>query len=92
LAVAAGTLAIQAAVIAAGGVAAGATALAAGGVVSRPTMALIGERGPEAVIPLNQMSGMGGQTTIIIQLDGREIARNTLSKMPGLIYMKTGLA
>jgi hypothetical protein len=30
--------------------------LQAGGIVTRPTMAMIGERGPEAVIPLNQMS------------------------------------
>jgi uncharacterized coiled-coil protein SlyX len=27
-----------------------------GGIVTRPTIAMIGERGPEAVIPLNQMS------------------------------------
>jgi hypothetical protein len=40
-------------------------AMAEGGVVTRPTMALIGEGGPEAVIPLNRMSGMG--TTIIVQ-------------------------
>ena len=31
--------------------------LAAGGIVRRPTMALIGEAGPEAVVPLNQMPG-----------------------------------
>lgn len=29
--------------------------LAAGGIVNRPTLALIGEAGPEAVIPLNQL-------------------------------------
>lgn len=33
--------------------------LAAGGVVTRPTVALIGEAGPEAVIPLSKMGGMG---------------------------------
>lgn len=31
--------------------------LAAGGIVTRPTLALIGEAGPEAVIPLNKMGG-----------------------------------
>jgi len=34
-------------------------ALAKGGIVSRPTLALIGENGPEAVVPLGR-GGMGG--------------------------------
>lgn len=34
-----------------------------GGIVTGPTLAMIGERGPEAVIPLNSgMGGMGGNT------------------------------
>ena len=33
--------------------------LANGGIVNSPTLALIGERGPEAVIPLSQMGNMG---------------------------------
>jgi hypothetical protein len=37
--------------------------LAAGGIVTQPTLAMIGERGPEAVIPLNRgNSGVGGVT------------------------------
>ena len=42
-------------------------ALAAGGVVTRPTMAMIGERGPEAVIPLSRSGngGAGGVTVVI---------------------------
>lgn len=36
--------------------------MATGGVVSGPTLALIGEQGPEAVVPLSQMGGMGGVT------------------------------
>jgi hypothetical protein len=36
--------------------------LAMGGVVKDPTMALIGEAGPEAVIPLSQLGGFGGNT------------------------------
>ncbi len=36
--------------------------LAAGGIVTRPTLAVIGEKGPEAVIPLNQTGGLGGLT------------------------------
>ena len=34
--------------------------MAAGGVVTGPTLALIGEAGPEAVIPLDRAGGMGG--------------------------------
>ena len=36
--------------------------LATGGIVMGPTQALIGEAGPEAVIPLNKMGNMGGGT------------------------------
>ena len=34
--------------------------MARGGVVTSPTLAMIGERGPEAVIPLGRAGGMGG--------------------------------
>jgi hypothetical protein len=34
--------------------------LAEGGIVTRPTFAAIAERGPEAVIPLNQLGSLGG--------------------------------
>jgi hypothetical protein len=40
--------------------------LAQGGIVNSPTLALIGESGPEAVIPLDKMGGMGGGVTINI--------------------------
>ena len=35
-----------------------------GGIVTSPTMALIGERGPEAVIPLNRLESGGGEVHI----------------------------
>ena len=39
--------------------------MASGGIVTGPTLAMIGEAGPEAVIPLNgRNSGMGGGVTI----------------------------
>ena len=43
--------------------------MATGGIVTRPTLALIGEAGPEAVIPLNRAGtiGMGGGITINVQ-------------------------
>jgi hypothetical protein len=44
--------------------------LATGGIVTRPTLAVVGEAGPEAVIPLNRAGGMlagtGGNTTVNI--------------------------
>ena len=39
---------------------------AAGGIVSGPTLALIGEGGPEAVVPLGSGGGMGGGITVNI--------------------------
>ena len=36
--------------------------MATGGLVMGPTFALIGEAGPEAVIPLNRANGIGGIT------------------------------
>jgi hypothetical protein len=44
--------------------------LAKGGIVTGgPTLAMIGEKGPEAVIPLNRMGefGMGGGMNITVQ-------------------------
>lgn len=44
--------------------------MAAGGVVTRPTMALIGEAGPEAVIPLARMGAAGGGVTVHVDARG----------------------
>ena len=38
--------------------------LAEGGIVTSPTLAMIGEKGPEAVIPLGRAGGMGANYTI----------------------------
>ena len=43
--------------------------MATGGIVNKATMALIGEAGPEAVIPLDRMGSMGG-TTVIVNVSG----------------------
>ena len=40
------------------------TGFADGGIVTRPTLAMVGEKGPEAIIPLSQMGGMGGGVTV----------------------------
>jgi hypothetical protein len=41
-------------------------AMANGGIVTGPTLALIGEAGPEAVVPLSDMGKMGGNVTVNI--------------------------
>jgi len=42
--------------------------LAKGGIVSSPTLAMIGEAGPEAVVPLNRKNGRIGGTTVNISI------------------------
>jgi hypothetical protein len=54
--------------------------MATGGVVTRPTLAMIGEKGPEAVIPLNKAGGMGGAVYNItvnagIGTNGQEVGK-----------------
>ena len=48
--------------------------LAEGGIVNSATLAMIGESGPEAVIPLDRASGMGlaggGSTSITLNVNG----------------------
>jgi phage-related protein len=44
--------------------------LAEGGIVTGPTIAMIGEAGPEAVIPLNRAGGMGMGANITINVNG----------------------
>jgi phage-related minor tail protein len=48
----------------------GIPALAEGGIVSSPMLALIGEAGPEAVVPLDGRHGMGGTQNITINVTG----------------------
>lgn len=81
--------------IGAGMAAAAIPALASGGIVTAPQLAMIGEAGPEAVIPLNQLNNImnsggnsspGGNTSstaqpinVTLQLDGRTLARTMYS-------------
>ena len=44
--------------------------LADGGIVTRPTLAMIGEAGPEAVVPLNGRYGVGGGAQITVHVNG----------------------
>ena len=50
--------------------------LAEGGVVSKPTVALIGEAGPEAVVPLDQIAQESTQTsTTVIESDNSDLKK-----------------
>ena len=51
--------------------------MATGGIVTSPTLALIGEAGSEAVIPLSKMDSMGGQN-ITINVGGSVISESDL--------------
>ena len=57
----------------------GIPALAKGGIVDKPTLALIGEAGPEAVVPLSKMNQFGG---------GPYIAETRISGEDLLILLK----
>ena len=50
--------------------------LAEGGIVTSPTLAMIGERGPEAVVPLDRYNGGGGNIYLTVQsLDPQSAAQ-----------------
>ena len=53
--------------------------LAEGGIVTRPTQALIGEAGAEAVIPLDKMGGFG--TTVNVNVAGSVISEGELQSV-----------
>lgn len=54
----------------------GIAAMASGGIVTAPTLALIGEAGPEAVIPLGRGAGMGAIYNISVNaLDPQQAGR-----------------
>src|SRR5262245_4728131 len=62
--------------------------LAEGGIVTGPTLAMVGEAGPEAVIPLDRAGmGMGGVQTIIVpvNLNRREIMRVIVEDLPSAL-------
>lgn len=60
------------------------TPFAEGGIVTRPTRALIGEAGPEAVIPLSRLGG-GGSGTVILEVEGRTLAELIVPFVPGVV-------
>ena len=54
--------------------------LAEGGIVNSPTLALIGEAGSEAVIPLSKMGGMGGGgINVVVNVQGSVVQEQDLA-------------
>lgn len=58
---------------------AGIPKMAEGGIVNQPTLALIGEAGSEAVVPLDQMGTMG--TRIVVNVAGSVISEGELQSV-----------
>jgi len=69
------------------------TPFASGGIVTSPTLALIGEAGPEAVVPLNRTSGggFGGNTYVVNINGGNYLDRQAAEKMGNFIIDKLRL-
>lgn len=73
---------------------------ATGGIVSGPTLALVGEAGPEAIVPLSAMggAGMGGinititGNTISSQLDVRNLAQTVSQEIVRVLRMNQKLS
>lgn len=67
-------------------------AFADGGIVTRPTVGLVGEAGPEAIIPLNKANNLG--TTVVINgnvgYDAVELARE-IARRQAQAFSLTGL-
>jgi hypothetical protein len=52
--------------------------LATGGIVTAPTLAMVGESGPEAIIPLNRAGGLGSGPTVIVNVSGNVLSERDL--------------
>ncbi|MCP4273017.1 MAG: phage tail tape measure protein [Gammaproteobacteria bacterium] len=63
--------------------------LAKGGIVNKPTIAQIGEAGPEAVIPLKKMGSMG--TVVNVVVNGDVSGQELVEKVEGSIMRKLTL-
>ena len=53
--------------------------LAEGGIVTKPTLAMIGEAGTEAVIPLSKMGNMGGGINVVVNVQGTVVQEHDLA-------------
>jgi len=75
--------------VAAGSLAFG--AFADGGIVTGPTIGLVGEAGPEAIIPLDRLGQFGGGGQVInLHVDGELITQEVVKGMPAFIDARLG--
>ena len=65
--------------------------LAKGGIVTKPTLAMIGEAGPEAVIPLSKAGGVGSNINITVNgaIDPESTARQIIQILNNSAYRGT---
>jgi len=63
--------------------------LQAGGIITSPTLAMLGEKGPEAVVPLDRMGGFK-TANIYVQVDGRTLASVIGQPLIDEIRLRTG--
>jgi len=59
--------------------------LQAGGIVTKPTMALVGEKGPEAVVPLDKMGGITINFTEPVFMDNEGTMNKFVAKIERVI-------
>jgi len=65
--------------------------MAKGGIVTRPTLAMIGEAGPEAVVPLSRAGMGGGPTVVQLVLPNGKVIAETLVDYRNSIRRPLGL-
>jgi hypothetical protein len=53
--------------------------LAEGGIVTKPTLAMVGEAGTEAIIPLSKMGNMGGGINVVVNVQGSVVQEQDLA-------------
>ncbi|MDT7040880.1 phage tail tape measure protein [Candidatus Nitronereus thalassa] len=62
-----------------------------GGITTGPTLAMLSKnRRKEAVIPLDRLESFagGGETTIIVEMDGRTIMKQIMKHLPGVVRVQ----
>lgn len=65
-------------------------AFAEGGLVKGPMMGLVGEAGPELIVPLDKVGSLmgGGQQTVIVELDGRVLTKSVFDNMSSVMRIR----
>lgn len=66
--------------------------LAEGGLVMRPTLAMIGEQGPEAIIPLKQSGGGMVENHVHVYLNGDEVSDLVVERISSELRMQGAFA